>query len=79
MVSSTNIMHQHPSLVSTSGMVSIAGPPQAIPTPPPPPPPPPSSVVFSSSSSSSTSSLYNPSTNTTGYSSMSSDNIPYFD
>ncbi|PON41858.1 Lateral organ boundaries domain containing protein [Parasponia andersonii] len=69
------------------GVVSIASlpVPQAIshsqpPAPPPPPPPPPPSIVVSSSSTtSSTSSLYTPSTNTTGYSSISSDNVPYFD
>ncbi|XP_060668217.1 LOB domain-containing protein 13 isoform X2 [Ziziphus jujuba] len=72
------------SLVSP-GVVSIAAPPQAIspspppPRPPPPPPRPPHSVVISSSSTSSTSSLYTPSTTTTGYSSLSSDNVPYFD
>ncbi|XP_050138258.1 LOB domain-containing protein 15-like [Malus sylvestris] len=82
-VSPRGIIH-HAALVSNSGMVSIAAQPQAI-SPPPPPPPPlppasaPSSVVFSSSSSSSASSLYNPSTNTTGYSSISSKNVPYFD
>ncbi|KAF3454824.1 hypothetical protein FNV43_RR05272 [Rhamnella rubrinervis] len=65
-------------LVSPTGMASIAAPPHAIPPPPPPPPPPPS-VVISSSSKSSTSSLYTPSTITTGYSSHSSDNVPYFD
>ncbi|KAM1254907.1 hypothetical protein TB2_028735 [Malus domestica] len=80
-VSPRGIIH-HAALVSNSGMVSIAAQPQAISPPPPPPLPPasaPSSVVFSSSSSSSASSLYNPSTNTTGYSSISSKNVPYFD
>ncbi|GMN23445.1 hypothetical protein TIFTF001_000113 [Ficus carica] len=70
------------------GVVSIASLHQAIPPstppapitpPPPPPPPPPQSIIVSSSSTSSTSSLYTPSTNTTGYSSISSDNVPYFD
>lgn len=69
------------------GVVSNASLPQAInppSTPPAPitqaPPPPPPSIVVSSSSTSSTSSLYTPSTNTTGYSSFSStDNVPYFD
>lgn len=80
-VSSRDHIHPHhhaaaAALVS-SGMVSIAAPPQAISTSPPAAPP--SSVVFSSSSSTSASSLYTPSTNTTGYSSLTSDNIPYFD
>ncbi|XP_068339915.1 LOB domain-containing protein 15-like [Pyrus communis] len=80
-VSPRGIIH-HSALVSNSGMVSIAAQPQTISPPLPPPLPPasaPSSVVFSSSSSSSASTVYNPSTNTTGYSSMSSENIPYFD
>lgn len=79
-VSSRDHIHPHhhaaAALVS-SGMVSIAAPRQAISTSPPAAPP--SSVVFSSSSSTSASSLYTPSTNTTGYSSLTSDNIPYFD
>lgn len=82
-VSSRDHIHPHhhaaaaAALVS-SGMVSIAAPPQAISTSPPAAPPL-ASVVFSSSSSTSASSLYTPSTNTTGYSSLTSDNIPYFD
>ncbi|KAL5582883.1 hypothetical protein UlMin_015325 [Ulmus minor] len=88
LVSSTITTHSHASLVSPLGLVSLASLPQAIipnssPPPPPPPPPssrlPPPSRVISSSSTSSTSSLYTPSTNTTGYSSISSDNVPYFD
>ncbi|OMO82972.1 hypothetical protein CCACVL1_11640 [Corchorus capsularis] len=76
----------HAALISSGAVVTVAAPPSPLPpTPPPPPPPPPPSVVVSSSSasSSSTSSLYNtpPPTSTTaaGYSSISSDNVPYFD
>ncbi|KAM5583024.1 LOB domain-containing protein 15 [Rosa sericea] len=78
-VSSRDHIHPHHAAAAlvSSGMVSIAASPQSILTSPPAAPP--SSVVFSSSSSTSTSSLYTPSTNTTGYSSLSSDNLPYFD
>ncbi|XVE58936.1 hypothetical protein DITRI_Ditri05aG0003100 [Diplodiscus trichospermus] len=73
--STSNIIpssHTHASLISP-GAVSIATP--SSPLPPPPPP----SIVVSSSSSSSTSSLYTPQTSAAGYSSISSDNVPYFD
>ncbi|XP_004294745.1 PREDICTED: LOB domain-containing protein 13-like [Fragaria vesca subsp. vesca] len=78
-LSSRDQIHPHHAAASlvSSGMVSIAAPPQPISTSLPAVPP--SSVAFSSSSSTSTSSLYTPSTNTTGYSSLSSENIPYFD
>ncbi|OMP02327.1 hypothetical protein COLO4_11187 [Corchorus olitorius] len=74
----------HAALISSGAVVTVAAPPSPLPpTPPPPPPPPPSVVVSSSSaSSSSTSSLYNtppPTSAAAGYSSISSDNVPYFD
>ncbi|XWS74425.1 hypothetical protein CRYUN_Cryun02cG0214900 [Craigia yunnanensis] len=69
--------HSHDDLIS-AGAVSIAAPSSPLPPTPPPPPPPPS-IVVSSSSSSSTSSLYTPPTGAAGYSSISSDNVPYFD
>ncbi|KAK8990638.1 hypothetical protein V6N11_009329 [Hibiscus sabdariffa] len=74
--------HTHAALISVGGAVSsIAAPSSPLPpTPPPAPPRPPPSIVVSSSSSSSTSnSLYTSSTTATGYSSISSDNVPYFD
>ncbi|GMI96910.1 hypothetical protein HRI_003360300 [Hibiscus trionum] len=73
--------HTHAALISAGGVVSIAAPSSLLPpTPPPAPPRPPPSIVVSSSSSSSTSnSLYTSSTTATGYSSISSDNVPYFD
>lgn len=83
----TNLIspHIHHGLVSIASLPPQAishSPPPAPPPPPPPPPPPrppPSVLVSSSSTTSSTSSLYTLSTNTTGYSSISSDNVPYFD
>nr|AMQ09523.1 lateral organ boundaries domain protein [Boehmeria nivea] len=78
--------HHHHGLVSVASLpaaqAAIIPPPSTPPAPPPQPPPlPPPSVVVSPSSTSSNSSLYTtPSTNTTGYSSISSDNVPsYFD
>ncbi|XVF20407.1 hypothetical protein REPUB_Repub11eG0195900 [Reevesia pubescens] len=65
--------HTHAALISPG--ISIAAPSSPLPPNPPPPP----SIVVSSSSSSSTSSLYTPSTSATGYSSISSDNVPHFD
>ncbi|XP_050368686.1 LOB domain-containing protein 15 isoform X2 [Argentina anserina] len=83
-LSSRDHIHSHHAASATaalvsSGMVSIGAPPQSSSTSPPAATP--SSVIFSSSSSTttSTSSLYTPSTNTTGYSSLSIDNIPFFD
>ncbi|XVF05836.1 hypothetical protein REPUB_Repub05bG0207500 [Reevesia pubescens] len=62
--------HTHAALIS-SGAVSIVAP--TSPLPPTPLPPPPPSIVVSSSS------LYTPPTSAPGYSSISSDNVPYFD
>ncbi|XP_057997587.1 LOB domain-containing protein 13-like isoform X2 [Hevea brasiliensis] len=84
-ISSTE--HHHPAaLVSSGDLSSISAPaPQPLPPlsspphPPPPPPPTTASIVVSSSSSSSISSLYTPPTSSTGYSSISSVNVPYFD
>ncbi|XP_021684525.2 LOB domain-containing protein 13 isoform X2 [Hevea brasiliensis] len=84
-ISSTE--HHHPAaLVSSGDLSSISAPatqplpPLSSPPPPPPPPPPTTaSIVVSSSSSSSISSLYTPPTSSTGYSSISSVNVPYFD
>ncbi|KAK8683680.1 hypothetical protein V6N13_039732 [Hibiscus sabdariffa] len=82
---SSNIIpssHTHAALISAGGVVSIAAPSSPLPpTPPPPAPsrPPPSIVVSSSSSSSTANSLYTSSTSATGYSPISSDNVPFFD
>ena len=62
-------------------LYSISAPPQSLrpplpPPPPPPPPPPTSSPPFVVTSLSSTS-FYTP-TSTTGYSSILSGNVPYF-
>ncbi|EOY34664.1 hypothetical protein QUC31_018328 [Theobroma cacao] len=73
--SSNIIPSSHAALIS-SGAVSIAAPLSPLPPIPPPPPP---SIVVSSASSSSTSSLYTPPTSAAGYSSISCDNVPYFD
>ncbi|XP_062086730.1 LOB domain-containing protein 15-like [Humulus lupulus] len=67
-----------PSQLAISHSTLSPGPPHRLPPPSPPPPPPSIVVSASSTTSSSTSSLYT-STNTTGYSSISSDNVPYFD
>ncbi|GAV58642.1 DUF260 domain-containing protein [Cephalotus follicularis] len=69
-----NIISPTPAALVSPGVVSIDSPLQ--PLPPPPQLPPPSIVV---SSSSSTSSLYTLPSSSTGYSSVSSDNLPYFD
>ncbi|KAK5847005.1 LOB domain-containing protein 15 [Gossypium arboreum] len=61
--------HTHATLVS-GGAVSVAA--SSSPLPPPP------SIVVSTSSSSSASSLYTSATSATGYSSISSDNVPFF-
>ncbi|KAJ9698850.1 hypothetical protein PVL29_007768 [Vitis rotundifolia] len=77
---STIISSSHAALVSSeSDSISAVALPSSLPPPPLPLPPPTPSVV-SSSPPSSASSLYTilPSS-TTGYSSITSDNIPYFD
>ncbi|KAE8726979.1 LOB domain-containing protein 15 [Hibiscus syriacus] len=70
--------HNHAAFISAGGAVLIAAPSSPLPpTPPPVPPRTPPSIVFSLSSTSN--SLYTSSTTATGYSSISSDNVPYFD
>ncbi|KAK8601389.1 hypothetical protein V6N12_051224 [Hibiscus sabdariffa] len=79
---SSNIIpssHTHAALISAGGVVSIAAPSSPLPPTPPPSRPPPSIVVSSSSSSSTANSLYTSSTTATGYSPISSDNVPFFD
>ncbi|XP_038991355.1 LOB domain-containing protein 15-like [Hibiscus syriacus] len=73
--------HTQTALISAGGAVPIAAPSSPLPpTPPPVPPRPSTSIVVSSSSSSSASnSLYTSSTTATGYGSISSDNVTYFD
>ncbi|XP_022730638.1 LOB domain-containing protein 13 isoform X2 [Durio zibethinus] len=77
--STSNIIpssHTQAALISPRAVsIAVSSSPLLPPTPPPPPP----SIVVSSSSSSSTSSLYTPPTSAAGYTSISSDNVPYFD
>ncbi|KAJ8768690.1 hypothetical protein K2173_023594 [Erythroxylum novogranatense] len=68
-------------IISPEAVSIVAPSPPALPSVqllPPPPPLPPHSIVVSSSSSSSASSLYTSTTSTTGFSSISSDNISIF-
>ncbi|KAJ8751294.1 hypothetical protein K2173_016476 [Erythroxylum novogranatense] len=80
-----NLISSSQAAIISSGAVSGAAPSPPIlpsvqlpPPPVPPPLPPPPSSIVSSSSSSPASSLYT-STSTTGFSSISSDNVQYFD